>query len=87
MMCRNCGNIYSPETLEPRGSLGITKEHDYMGDSDMSEDDKKRHEIVCNSCGAALIADETIEYAYVVNNQFYTDDYMDSFFFRYLGKT
>ena len=58
MMCRNCGNIYSPETLEPRGSLGITKEHDYMGDSDMSEDDKKRHEIVCNSCGAALIADE-----------------------------
>ena len=28
MMCRNCGNIYSPETLEPRGSLGITKEHD-----------------------------------------------------------
>ena len=58
MMCRNCGNIYSPETLEPRGSLGITKEHDYMGDSDMSEDDKKRHEIVCNSCGATLIADE-----------------------------
>ena len=34
-----------------------------------------------------VAADETIEYAYVVNNQFYTDDYMDSFFFRYLGKT
>ena len=31
--------------------------------------------------------DETIEYAYVVNNQFYTDDYLDSFFFRYLAKT
>ena len=58
MMCRNCGNIYSAETLEPRGSLGISKEHDYMGDSDMSEEDKKRHEIVCNSCGAALVADE-----------------------------
>jgi len=31
--------------------------------------------------------DGSIEYAYVINNQFYTDDYMDSFFFRYLGKT
>ena len=58
MMCRDCGNIYAPDTMEPRGSLGISKEHDYMGDSDMSEDDKKRHEIVCNSCGAALVADE-----------------------------
>ena len=26
MMCRNCGNIYSPDTLEPRGSLGVSKE-------------------------------------------------------------
>ena len=58
MMCRNCGNVYSPNTLEPRGSLGISKEHDYVGDVEMSEDDKKRHEIVCNSCGAALVADE-----------------------------
>jgi len=58
MMCRNCGNIYAPDTLEPRGSFGVAKEHDYMGDSDMSEEDKKRHEIVCNSCGAALVADE-----------------------------
>lgn len=58
MMCRNCGNVYSPETLELRGSLGISREHDYMGDSDISEDDKKRHEISCNSCGATLIADE-----------------------------
>ena len=31
--------------------------------------------------------DGSIEYAYVINNQFYTDDYMESFFFRYLGKT
>ena len=58
MMCRNCGNIYDPDTMEPRGSFGVTKEHDYMGDSDMSEEDKKRHEIVCNSCGAAMVADE-----------------------------
>ena len=58
MICRNCGNVYSADTLEPRGSLGISKEHDYMGDSEISDDDKKRHEIVCNSCGAALVADE-----------------------------
>ena len=58
MMCRNCGNVYDPTTMEPRGSLGINKEHDYTGDGDMSEDDKKRHEIICNSCGTALVADE-----------------------------
>ena len=58
MMCRDCGNVYSPDTMELRGSLGISKEHDYMGDDDMSEEDKMRHEIVCNSCGAALVADE-----------------------------
>ncbi|MBO4636322.1 MAG: hypothetical protein J5685_04170 [Clostridiales bacterium] len=58
MICRKCGNVYAPITLEPRGSLGIKEEHDYMGDSDMTEDDKKRHEIVCNSCGATLVTDE-----------------------------
>ena len=58
MICRDCGNVYAPDTLEPRGSLGVTKEHDYVGDTDMSEDDKMRHEIVCNACGAALVADE-----------------------------
>ena len=31
--------------------------------------------------------DGVIGYAYVVNKQFYTDNYLDSFFFRYLGKT
>ena len=58
MMCRNCGNVYDPATMEPRGSLGINREHDYTGDGDMSEDDKKRHEIICNSCGSVLVADE-----------------------------
>ena len=58
MMCRDCGNVFAPDTMEKRGSLGISKEHDYVGDTDMSEDDKRRHEIVCNSCGAALVADE-----------------------------
>ena len=58
MLCHNCGNLYDPNGLEPRGSLGINTEHDYAGDGDMSEEDKKRHEIECNSCGAVLVADE-----------------------------
>ena len=31
--------------------------------------------------------DGSIEYAYVINNKFYTDGYRETFFFRYLGKT
>jgi len=60
MVCRNCGNIYKPTTLEKMGSLGYSIEHDYTGDNEISEDDKKRHEIVCNSCGATMIADENM---------------------------
>lgn len=60
LVCRNCGNIYSASTLEKIGSLGYTIEHDYMSDVDISGDDKKRHEIVCDSCGAAMIADENM---------------------------
>jgi predicted RNA-binding Zn-ribbon protein involved in translation (DUF1610 family) len=58
LLCRNCGNIYNPSTLEKMGSLGYSVEHDYTGDNDISEEDRKRHEIVCNSCGATMIADE-----------------------------
>ena len=58
MMCRNCGNIYNPSTFEKIGSLDFCKERDYTGDNDISEDDKKRHEIICDSCGATMIADE-----------------------------
>ena len=60
MVCRNCGNIYDPSTLENMGSLGYSIEHDYTSDSDVSEEDRKRHEIVCNSCGATVIADENM---------------------------
>ena len=60
MLCRNCGNIYDPSTLEKMGSLGFTIEHDYTGDNEISEDDRKRHEIVCDSCGATMIADENV---------------------------
>lgn len=58
MVCRNCGNIYNPSTLEKMGSLGYSVEHDYTSDSELSDDDKKRHEIICDSCGATMIADE-----------------------------
>ena len=58
MMCRSCGNIYDAETMEVLGSFGAGGEHDYVGEQDISEADKRRHEIVCNSCGAELIADE-----------------------------
>ena len=60
MLCRNCGNIYHPSTLEKMGSLEYSIERDYTGDNEISEDDKKRHEIVCNSCGATMIADENM---------------------------
>ena len=60
MVCRNCGNIYHPATLELMGSLGYTIEHDYSSDEDISDDDRKRHEIVCDSCGAVMIADENM---------------------------
>ena len=58
MVCRNCGNIYHPATLELMGTLGYTIEHDYTSDDEISDEDKKRHEIVCDSCGATMIADE-----------------------------
>ena len=58
MLCRNCGNIYNPSTMEKMGSLGYSAERDYTGDNDISEEDKKRHEIICDSCGATMIADE-----------------------------
>ena len=60
LVCRSCGNIYKPSTLEKIGSFGFSIEHDYSSDSDVSGDDKSRHEIVCNSCGAIMIADENM---------------------------
>ena len=60
MVCRNCGNIYNPSTLEKTGALGCSMERDYSGDNDISDEDRKRHEIVCSSCGATVIADENM---------------------------
>ena len=58
LLCRFCGNVYNPSTMEVVGSFGATGEHDYVGDNEISADDKRRHEIVCSSCGSQLIADE-----------------------------
>lgn len=58
MMCHHCGNIFDPYTMELMGSFGAGDGHDYVGEQDISEEDRKRHEIVCNSCGAELIAAE-----------------------------
>lgn len=59
MMCGNCGGQYDPETLGRTGSFALSNpEKDYDGKTEMSEDDKRRHEIVCNSCGAQIVTDE-----------------------------
>lgn len=59
LMCGNCGGVYDPETLDRTGSFALSNpEQNYDGKIEMSADDKRRHEIVCNSCGAQIIADE-----------------------------
>lgn len=59
MMCGNCGGQYDPETLDRTGSFALSNpEKDYDGKIEMSADDMKRHEIVCNACGAQIITDE-----------------------------
>ncbi len=59
MMCGNCGGVFDPDTLGSVGSFALSNpEQDYDGKIEMSDDDKRRHEIVCNSCGAQIIADE-----------------------------
>ncbi|MBR5181233.1 MAG: TFIIB-type zinc ribbon-containing protein [Clostridiales bacterium] len=59
LMCGNCGSVFDPETLDRTGSFALTNpEKDYDNETEMSEDDKRRHEIVCNSCGAQIVTDE-----------------------------
>jgi len=49
--------------------------------------DTDRKDMVGSFGNVKNATDGSIEYAYVINNQFYTDNYKDTFFFRYLGKT
>lgn len=59
LMCGNCGSVFDPETLDRTGSFALTNpEKDYDEHTEMSEDDKRRHEIVCNACGAQIVTDE-----------------------------
>ena len=59
LMCGNCGGTFDPETLDNTGSFALANpEKNYDGNIEMSEDDKRRQEIVCNSCGAQIVTDE-----------------------------
>ena len=64
---------------------GFVNAYLIAGSQATGEPDRK--EMVGSFGNVNNATDGSIEYAYVINNQFYTDDYMDSFFFRYLGKT
>ena len=58
LMCRSCGGLFNPNTMESMGSLGVVREHNYTGDGDMTEADKLRQECYCDSCGAVLVTDK-----------------------------
>ena len=59
LMCVNCGGTFDPETLDRTGSFALENpEQDYDGKIEMSADDKRRQEIVCNACGAQIVTDE-----------------------------
>jgi len=58
-ICRNCGGLFDPETLEKVGSFGlIDPEKNYDGTIEVSKEDADRIEIVCNSCGAEIVTDK-----------------------------
>ena len=59
MICRGCGGLFDPETLDKVGSFGIVNpEKNYDGTIEVSKDDESRVEIVCNSCGAEIVTDK-----------------------------
>lgn len=59
LMCGSCGGIFDPETLDNTGSFALANpEKNYDGKIEMSDDDKRRQEIVCNACGAQIVTDE-----------------------------
>ena len=59
LICENCGGLFDPDTLDKVGSFGfVNPEKDYDGTIEISEEDSKRIEIVCNSCGAEIVTDK-----------------------------
>ena len=58
-ICRNCGGLFDPETLDKVGSFGYANpEKNYDGTIEVSKEDEGRVEIVCNSCGAEIVTDK-----------------------------
>ena len=58
LICRSCGNLYDPDTMEMNGSLGIENpEQEYGIDDTIDYADSKNKEIVCNSCGSQVVTD------------------------------
>ena len=65
MICRNCGGLFDPETLDKVGSFGLANpEKDYDGTIEISKEDESRQEIVCNSCGAQIVTDKNTSSTY-----------------------
>ncbi len=58
LICRSCGNVYDPQTMEMNGSLGIENpEQEYGVDDEIDYEDRGNQEIVCNSCGSQIVTD------------------------------
>ena len=58
LICRSCGNLYNPSTMEMNGSLGIENpEQEYGVNDEIDYQDKGNKKIVCNSCGSQIVTD------------------------------
>ncbi|MBR2295632.1 MAG: hypothetical protein IJ869_07730 [Clostridiales bacterium] len=51
LFCKNCGNLYKPESLESVGNMGAR-------DMGAADDDDSRTEYFCDNCGAVVVTDE-----------------------------
>ena len=61
LACTSCGRVFDPDTLDMKWSMGISNpEQEYGIDDVLADDDQQRIEIVCNSCGAQIIADKNV---------------------------
>lgn len=59
LACSSCGSVFDANTLDMMWSMGVSNpEQEYGIDDVLSDDDSKKVEIVCNSCGAQIITDK-----------------------------